>query len=152
MAPGPPPPRPPAHERLWQVSGRLIARVALIAALEGVRKRERFDPEVQRRIRLGETLDGSRRMCPARPVQLPVSSGGSSPTALPAGLRVVRPGVLEVEFTHSGRPAGELVCVGEDRQRRLCCAALRYGREKISPISIVLAQTAPTPSSDLLCW
>jgi hypothetical protein len=78
----------------------LIGREELIAALESLQADETFGQELRRRRRVAEDLERTREDLKARQVKLPVSAAmdparGSS---LPSGIRVSRPGVLEVEF------------------------------------------------------
>lgn len=77
----------------------LIGREELIHALEAIQTNETFDHELRRRRRVSEDLDRTHQDLKARQVKLPVSV--ASPTcssSLPSGIRVVRPGALEVEF------------------------------------------------------
>src|SRR5215207_2498903 len=86
----------------------LISRVDLIAALERVQNGETFSHEVRRRIRLAEDLERTRRDWRARQVKLPVAAEPRQAASLPAGLRIVRAGVLEVEFGSGGELLGRL--------------------------------------------
>lgn len=86
----------------------LIDREDLIAALESVQAGESFRQEGRRRQRLEDDLDITRRSLRARQVKLPVAVDPRSGPALPLGLRVVRPGVLEVEFASAEELLGRL--------------------------------------------
>jgi hypothetical protein len=86
----------------------LIGREELIAALESVRAGEPFQQEGRRRRRLEDDLDQSRRSLRARHVKLPVAVDPGSGSSLPSGLRIVRSGVLEVEFASAEDLLGRL--------------------------------------------
>jgi hypothetical protein len=104
-------------------SGRnfLIGREDLIRALQAVQTDEAFAYESQRRQRLVDDLEGVRRDLRARQVKLPVVPEPVSDSSLPFGMRVVRPGVLEVEFASAEDLLGRLYALvrmaGEDLQR-----------------------------------
>ena len=79
----------------------LIGREELIAALKSLQADETFGHELRRRQRVSEDLERTREDLKARRVKLPVLAAAADParaTSLPSGMRVVRPGVLEVEF------------------------------------------------------
>jgi hypothetical protein len=79
----------------------LIGREDLIAALESLQADESFGQELRRRRRVSEDLARTREDLKARQVKLPVSAAAADPahgSSLPSGMRVVRPGVIEVEF------------------------------------------------------
>ena len=78
----------------------LIGREDLIAALESLQADETFEQELRRRQRVSEDLERTRENLKAKRVKLPVSAAADPGRAssLPSGMRVVRPGVLEVEF------------------------------------------------------
>ena len=105
----------------------LIDRQDLIAALESVRAGESFQQEGRRRRRLEDDLDQIRRSLRARQVKLPVAPDPQPCSSLPSGLRVVRPGVLEVEFASAEELLGllyELVrLAGEDLEQFECLLA-----------------------------
>jgi hypothetical protein len=87
----------------------LIGREDLIAALESLQADETFDQELRRRKRVSEDLDKTRQDLKARQVKLPVSTADPARTSsLPRGMRVVRPGVLEVEFASAEYLLGRL--------------------------------------------
>jgi len=86
----------------------LIRREDLIAALERVQNGEPFSYEVRRRSRVVEDLEGMRRDWQARQLKLPVPAESRQAASLPAGLRLVRLGVLEVEFGSGGELLGRL--------------------------------------------
>jgi hypothetical protein len=86
----------------------LISRVDLIAALERVQSGAAFSHEVRRRMRLEEDLERTRRDWRSRQVKLPVAAEPGRAASLPAGLRIVRAGVLEVEFGSGGELLGRL--------------------------------------------
>jgi hypothetical protein len=86
----------------------LIDREDLIAALERVQTGETFSHEVRRRIRLADDLERTRRDWRARQVKLPVAAEPRQAASLPAGMRIVRAGVLEVEFSSGGELLGRL--------------------------------------------
>ncbi len=86
----------------------LIDREDLIAALERVQTGETFSHEVRRRIRLADNLQRTRRDWRARQVKLPVAAEPRQAASLPAGLRVARAGVLEVEFASAEDLLGRL--------------------------------------------
>ena len=81
-------------------SGRtfLIGREDLIRALEAVQTEEVFAYESRRRQRLIEDLESVRRDLRSRQVKLPVAAEPTPGASLPSGMRITRPGVLEVEF------------------------------------------------------
>src|SRR5215210_276760 len=81
-------------------SGRtfLIGREDLIRALEGIQTDEAFAYKPRRRQKLIEDLEGVRRDLRSRQVKLPVAAEPAPGASLPSGIRIVRPGVLEVEF------------------------------------------------------
>ena len=87
----------------------LIDREDLIAALERVQNGDTFSHEVRRRIRLADDLERTRRDWRARQVKLPAAAEPRQAASLPSGLRIVGPGVLEVEFANAGRVAGAVV-------------------------------------------
>jgi hypothetical protein len=77
----------------------LIGREELITALESLQAGEAFEHELRRRERVSENLETTRQDLKARQVKLPVYAPDPRPgSSLPSGIRVVRPGVLEVEF------------------------------------------------------
>ena len=78
----------------------LVGREELIAALERLQGDETFGQELRRRRRVAEDLDRVRGDLKARQVKLPVFAAvdPGRASSLPSGMRVVRPGVLEVEF------------------------------------------------------
>jgi hypothetical protein len=86
----------------------LIGREDLIAALESVRAREAFQQEGRRRRRLEDDLERTRRDWRARQVKLPAAAEPRQAASLPAGLRIVRTGVLEVEFANGEELLGRL--------------------------------------------
>jgi hypothetical protein len=81
-------------------SGRtfLIGREDLIRALEAIQSDQAFAYEAKRRQRLVEDIESVRRDLRLRQVKLRVTSEPAAATSLPSGMRLVRPGVLEVEF------------------------------------------------------
>jgi hypothetical protein len=86
----------------------LIRREDLIAALERVQNGTTFSYEVRRRVRLGEDLERSRRDWRARQVKLPVAVELGQAASLPFGIRIVRAGVLEVQFADGEELLGRL--------------------------------------------
>lgn len=86
----------------------LIGREDLIHALESVQTDEMFAYESRRRQRLVDDLEGARRVLRARQVKLPVDPEPASGASLPYGMRLVRPGVLEVEFASAEDLLGRL--------------------------------------------
>jgi hypothetical protein len=76
----------------------LVGREDLIRALETIQAGEPFAYEAHRRQRLVEDLEGVRRDLRSRQVKLPVAPETTPGASLPSGMRLVRPGVLEVEF------------------------------------------------------
>src|SRR5215210_7772060 len=68
----------------------------LIRALEGIQTEEVFAYESRRRQRLIEDLEVVRRDLRSRQVKLPVAPEPVLGTSLPSGIRIVRPGALEV--------------------------------------------------------
>ena len=86
----------------------LIGREDLIRALETIEAGEPFAYESHRRQRLVEDLEGVRRVLRAKQVKLPVAPEPASGSSLPSGIRLVRPGVLEVEFTSAEDLLGRL--------------------------------------------
>jgi len=99
----------------------LIGREDLIRALEGIQTEEVFAYESRRRQRLIEDLEVVRRDLRSRQVKLPVAAEPAPGASLPSGMRLVRPGVLEVEFTSAEDLLGrlyELVRIaGEDLEK-----------------------------------
>lgn len=77
----------------------LIGREDLIRALKGIQAGETFAYESRRRQRLVDDFEDVRRDLRARQVKLPVTATPASGASLPSGMRITRPGVLEVEFT-----------------------------------------------------
>jgi hypothetical protein len=88
----------------------LIGREDLIAALESLQAHQTFAQELRRRRRVAEDLERTREDLKARQVKLPVSAaaGPAHASSLPSGMRVVRPGVLEVEFASAEDLLGRL--------------------------------------------
>jgi hypothetical protein len=88
----------------------LIGREELIGALEQLQTDETFGHELRRRRRVAEDLERTREDLKARQVKLPVSAAADPARAssLPSGMRVVRPGVLEVEFASAEDLLGRL--------------------------------------------
>ena len=88
----------------------LIGRQDLIAALESLQLDESFGQELRRRRRVAEDLERTREDLKARQVKLPVSAAADPghASSLPSGMRVVRPGVLEVEFASAEDLLGRL--------------------------------------------
>ncbi len=88
----------------------LIGRQDLIAALESLEADETFGQELRRPQRVSEDLERMREDLKARQVKLPVSPAADPGRAssLPSGIRVVRPGVLEVEFASAEDLLGRL--------------------------------------------
>jgi hypothetical protein len=88
----------------------LIGREELIAALESLQADETFEQELRRRQRVSEDLERTREDLKARQVKLPVSAAvdPGRASSLPSGMRVVRPGVLEVEFASAEDLLGRL--------------------------------------------
>jgi hypothetical protein len=76
----------------------LIGREDLIRALEALQTDEEFAYESRRRQRLVDDLESTRRGLRAKRVKLPVAPEPASGASLPSGMRISRPGVLEVEF------------------------------------------------------
>jgi hypothetical protein len=76
----------------------LVGREDLIHALKAVQTDEMFAYEAQRRQRLVDDLETTRRELRSRQVKLPAAPEPTRGTSLPSGMRLVRPGVLEVEF------------------------------------------------------
>ncbi len=76
----------------------LVGRDELIQALEAVLTEEAYHFERRRRQRLSDNLEVTRGDLRARLVKLPVALQPTPGTCLPSGLRIVRPGLLEVEF------------------------------------------------------
>lgn len=76
----------------------LISRVELIRALEALQTDGAFAYESRRRQRLVEDLESVRRDLRSRQVKLPVVPEPAASASLPSGMRISRPGVLEVEF------------------------------------------------------
>jgi hypothetical protein len=91
-------------------SGRtfLIGRENLMTALESVRAGDAFRQESRRRCRLEDDLDETRRSLRARQVKLAVASDSRSAASLPSGMRIVRSGVLEVQFGSGEELLGRL--------------------------------------------
>ena len=111
----------------------LIGREDLIAALEQLRTDETFGQELRRRRRVAEDLERTSLDLKARQVKLPVSAVADPARAssLPSGMRVVRPGVLEVEFAGVEDLLGrlfELVRIAGD-DLAIFEEVLRSGRE-----------------------
>jgi hypothetical protein len=95
----------------------LIGREDLIRALEALQTDEEFAYESRRRQRLVDNLESVRRDLRARQVKLPVAPEPASGTSLPSGMRLSRPGVLEVEFEGAEDLLGrlyELVRIAEE--------------------------------------
>jgi hypothetical protein len=86
----------------------LIGRHELVRALEAVLAEEAYQFESRRRQRLSEGLENSRRDLRARQVKLHVAPDPTPAASLPSGMRLVRPGVLEVEFTSGEELLGRL--------------------------------------------
>ena len=86
----------------------LIGREDLIRALEAVQTDEAFAYESRRRQRLVEDLESVRRDLRSRQVKLPVAPEPASGASLPSGMRLVRPGVFEVEFASAEDLLGRL--------------------------------------------
>jgi hypothetical protein len=88
----------------------LIGREELIAALEQLQTDETLGQELRRRRRVAEDLERVVGDLKARQVKLPVSAVAdpSRASSLPSGMRVVRPGVLEVEFASAEDLLGRL--------------------------------------------
>ncbi len=91
-------------------SGRnyLIGRLDLIGALEQLQADEAFAYEARRRQRLVDDLETVRRELRAKAVKLPVTPEPAVESSLPRGIRVARPGVLEVEFASAEDLLGRL--------------------------------------------
>jgi hypothetical protein len=91
-------------------SGRnyLIGRGDLIRALEELQADDAFAYESRRRQRLVDDLETVRRELRAKAVKLPVTPEPAVESSLPRGIRVARPGVLEVEFTSAEDLLGRL--------------------------------------------
>jgi hypothetical protein len=104
-------------------SGRnfLISREDLIRALQAVEAGEPFGYESRRRQRLVDDLEGVRRELRARQLKLPVAPEPASGASLPSGMRIARPGVLEVDFASAEDLLGRLYelvrLAGEDLER-----------------------------------
>lgn len=86
----------------------LIGREDLIRALEAVQSDEVFTYESRRRQRLVEDLESVRCDLRSRQVKLPVAPDPTPAASLPSGMRLVRPGVLEVEFASAEDLLGRL--------------------------------------------
>jgi hypothetical protein len=91
-------------------SGRnyLIGRLDLIRALENLQADDAFAHESRRRQRLVDDLETVRRELRTKAVRLPVAPQPAVESSLPRGIRVARPGVLEVEFTSAEDLLGRL--------------------------------------------
>jgi hypothetical protein len=76
----------------------LIGREELAQALNAVSADEAYVLESRRRQRLSDDLENTRRDLRARQVKLPPAPEPAPAASLPSGLRIVRPGVLEVTF------------------------------------------------------
>jgi hypothetical protein len=78
----------------------LIGRHELIAALELLQADKAFDQEMRRRRHISVELERTQEDIKARQVKLPVSATPELAHcySLPFGIRVARPGLLEVEF------------------------------------------------------
>ena len=77
----------------------LVSCDTLRQSLEAVLGDESFQFESRRRQRLSDDLESTRRDLRSRQVKLPVASPPLiKESSLPAGIRLSRPGVLEVEF------------------------------------------------------
>ncbi len=76
----------------------LIARDDLLRTLETLQLDPPFQLEHRRRQRLTDELELTRSHLRSRQIILPVSRQPGPAAALPSGIRLVRPGVLEVEF------------------------------------------------------
>ena len=111
----------------------LIRREDLIAALERVQAGEPFSYEVRRRVRLAEDLERTRRDWQTRQVKLAVAAEPRWDTSLPAGMRIVRAGVLEVQFAD-----------GEDLLGRLY-ELVRIAGEDLEAFAALLVGTEPEP-------
>ena len=114
----------------------LIRREDLIAALERVQSGETFSYEVRRRRRLAEDLERTRRDWRTRQVKLPVAAEPGPVASLPTGMRIVRAGVLEVEFATEGSCWGGCMSwyasLGRIwRRLQPCWAGPSRGHEKI---------------------
>ena len=123
------------HEFGGYQAGRtfLIRREDLIAALERVQAGETFSYEVRRRARLAEDLEQTRRDWHTRQVKLPVAAEPQRAASLPAGLRLVRPGLLEVEFCDGGELLGRLY------------ELVRIAGEDLEAFAALLGGTEPEP-------
>ena len=80
----------------------------MIRALELVAAGAPFAYESRRRQRLVEDLEGVRRVLRSKQVKLPVEPEPASAASLPRGIRLARPGVLEVEFASAEDLLGRL--------------------------------------------
>ncbi len=80
----------------------LIGRDDLVRALEAAATGEAYEFESRRRKRLSDDLERTRSDIRARQVKLPVAAEPTSASSLPSGMRLARPGVLEVEFGDGG--------------------------------------------------
>ena len=86
----------------------LIGREELAQALESVLADPAYQFESRRRHRLSDDLENTRRDLRARQVKLPVAPDPRPGSSLPSGLRIVRPGVLQVEFANGEELLGRL--------------------------------------------
>ncbi len=90
----------------------LVGRDDLIRTLEALQLDPTFQLEHQRRQRLTDELDRTRRHLRARQVKLPVAADPAPGASLPSGMRIVRPGpvgVLVVPAECSGRASAAAV-------------------------------------------
>ena len=86
----------------------LIGRDELIQALESVLADPAYQFESRRRHRLSDDLENTRRDLRSRQVKLPVAPDPKPGASLPSDMRLVRPGVLEVQFASAEDLLGRL--------------------------------------------
>ena len=111
----------------------LIRREDLIAALERVQRGETFSYETRRRVRLAEDLERTSPGMGDPASQAPGRRRTTTGASLPAGLRIVRAGVLEVEFADGGELLGRLY------------ELVRIAGEDLEAFAALLAGTEPGP-------
>jgi hypothetical protein len=85
-----------------------IGREDLVQALQSVLTHDAYQFESRRRQRLADDLESTRLDLRARRVKLPVGPESALRASLPSGLRIARPGVLEVEFASAEELLGRL--------------------------------------------
>ena len=123
------------HEFGGYQAGRtfLIRREDLIAALKRMQAGETFSHEVRRRTRLAKDLEETRRDWRTRQVKLPVAPERGQAASLPAGMQIVRAGVLEVQFADGGELLARLY------------ELVRIAGEDLEAFAALLSGTEPAP-------